>query len=467
MRRGSPFRVAPGSCIEIEAPERRGAGEEDERMSVDDVTAQRTGDAGELTRAQWRTIVLASLGGALEFYDFIVYGIFAPSIAAAFFPGADARVSLILSFSVFAGGYLARPFGGMLLGALGDRFGRRGVFLFSLTAISASTVAMGLLPGYASWGFAATALMVALRLLQGLCLGGELPCAIVYVVETAPLRAGFACGILFFCVNSGVSLAALVSLGLNTLLTPDAAADFGWRIAFAIGGVTGLLSFWLRRRLSESAEFAAMRAVASRTPLRELLRFHPVEVLVGIGTSAATSVFNGMLFAYMPAYLVRVLHYDGKAAALAQNVGLAVTSIGLVGVAWLGDRLPRRILLGLGAGLLVLLSVPFFRALIDRSVDLVPLFVMAGLVAALINGTFAMVLADLFPTRVRFSGVAVAYNISQTLFGGTVPLLASVLVAATASPALIVMVFSAVTFVASLALGRYGGKIGRAREFAA
>ena len=112
-------------------------------MSVDHTAALRASVSGRMTGAQWRTIVLASLGGALEFYDFIIYGIFAPSIAAAFFPGADARVSLILSFSVFAGGYLARPFGGMLLGALGDRFGRRGVFLFSLTAISASTVAMG------------------------------------------------------------------------------------------------------------------------------------------------------------------------------------------------------------------------------------------------------------------------------------------------------------------------------------
>lgn len=440
-------------------------------MSVDHVTAQRAGDAGRLSGAQWRTIVLASLGRALEFYDFIIYGIFAPSIAAAFFPGTDARVSLILSFSVFAGGYLARPFGGMLLGALGDRFGRRGVFLFSLTAISASTVAMGLLPGYASWGFAATALMVALRLLQGLCLGGELPCAIVYVVETAPQRAGFACGILFFCVNSGVSLTALVSLGLNSLLTPGAAADVGWRIAFAIGGLTGLLSYALRRKLSESEEFAAMRAVASRTPLRELLRLYPREVLVGIGTSASTAVFNGMLFAYMPAYLVRALHYDIKTASLAQNVGLAVTSVGLVGVAWLGDRLPRRsLLLGLGAGLLVLLSVPFFQALIDRSVDAVALFVLAGLVASLINGTFAMVLADLFPTRVRFSGVAVSYNVSQTLFGGTVPLLAAVLVATTASPVspgVIVMVFSAITFIATLALGRYGGKMGRATRLAA
>ena len=184
-------------------------------------------------------------------------------------------------------------------------------------------------------------------------------------------------------------------------------------------------------------------------------------VLIGIGTSAATSVFNGMMFAYLPAYLVRVLAYTPAEASLAQNVGLATTSVGLVLVAWLGDRLPRRYLLGLGAALLVFLSYPFFLALADRSLGLVPLFLLAGLAAALINGTFAMVLADLFPTRVRFSGVAVSYNISQTLFGGTVPLIAATLVVDTgrsAAPALIVMVFAAITLAASFGLKRHGGQ---------
>ena len=433
------------------------------------VAVRRPGAASgaRLSGAQWRTIVLASLGGALEFYDFIIYGIFAPSIAAAFFPATDPRVGLVLTFSVFAGGYLARPFGGMLLGALGDRFGRRGVFIVSLAAISASTVAMGLLPGYAAWGFGATVLMVLLRLVQGLCLGGELPCSIVYAVETAPARGGFACGVLFFFVNSGVSLAALVSLAINALMTPEAAAATGWRIAFVIGGITGLASFAIRRRLHESPEFAALRGVASRTPLRDLLGGHAVPLLIGIGTSAATSVFNGMMFAYLPAYLVRVLHYTPAEASLAQNVGLATTSVALVLVAWLGDRLPRRYLLGLGAALLVLLAYPFFGALADRSLGLVPLFLLAGLTAALINGTFAMVLADLFPTRVRFSGVAVSYNISQTLFGGTVPLIAAALVAGTgqsAAPALVVVLFAAVTLLASFGLKRHGGRAAEAGD---
>ena len=424
-----------------------------------------TSGAGRLTGAQWRTIVLASLGGALEFYDFVVYGIFAPAIGAAFFPSRDPLVQQVAAFSVFAGGYLARPFGGLLLGALGDRYGRRGVFLFSLAAISASTVLMGLLPGSAQWGFAATVLMVALRLFQGLCLGGELPCSIVYVVETAPRRAGFACGVLFFCVNSGVSLAALVSLAINAALPGADAAAYGWRIAFVLGGATGLLSYLLRRTLHESEEFAAMRALASRTPLRELLRGFPVEVLVAIGTSAATSVFNGMLFAYMPAYLVKVLHRAPAAAAGAQNIGLLTTSLGLLGVAWIGDRCPRRYLLGFGAAALTLLAYPFFRAVADRTLDLGWLFFLAGLAAAFVNGSFAMIAADLFPTRVRFSGVAISYNLSQTVFGGTAPLVASTLVASSgspAAPAAVVALFSAVALAASLALGRYGGQIGAA-----
>ena len=433
-------------------------------MSARGVVAE-TGGTGRLSGAQWRTIVLASLGGALEFYDFIAYGIFAGAIGATFFPKSDPLAQQVAAFSIFAGGYLARPFGGLLLGALGDRFGRRGVFLFSLAAISASTVLMGLLPSYAEWGFAATALMVALRLLQGLCLGGELPCSIVYVVETAPKRAGFACGVLFFCVNSGVSLAALVSLAINATLSPADAASYGWRIAFVLGGATGLLSYLLRRKLRESEEFAAMRAVASRTPLRELLSGFPVEVMIGIGTSAATSVFNGMLFAYMPAYLVKVLDYPPTTAAAAQNIGLVTTSIGLLGVAWIGDRFPRRYLLGFGAAALTLLSYPFFGAVVGRTLDVGLLFFLAGLVAAFINGTFAMIAADLFPTRVRFSGVAVSYNLAQTIFGGTAPLIASTLVASTGwltSPAAVVALFSAVAFAASLALGRFGGRVGEA-----
>ena len=161
--------------------------------------------AATLSRSDWRLIMLASLGGALEFYDFVVYSQFAQYIGRNFFPNTDAMVSLIVSFSVFAVGYFARPLGGIFFSHIGDRIGRRRVLIITILAMSAATAGIGLLPTYAQWGITASVLLVLLRIIQGFCLGGELPGAIAYVVETAPRRSGFSVGIVFFCVNTGVA----------------------------------------------------------------------------------------------------------------------------------------------------------------------------------------------------------------------------------------------------------------------
>ena len=156
-----------------------------------------------ITRAGWKIVLLASLGGTLEFYDFVVFGVFARDIAEAIFPNTTPIVSLIASFGAFAAGYLARPIGGIVLSHFGDRYGRRTVFLLSLFVMSAATLGMGLVPSYASWGAWASVTMVALRLVQGFCIGGELPGALTYVVETAPRHAPFVCGLVFACVTLG------------------------------------------------------------------------------------------------------------------------------------------------------------------------------------------------------------------------------------------------------------------------
>ncbi len=167
------------------------------------ISATKPHSARSLTRLQWRVIALASLGGSLEYHDFIIYSIFARYIARQFFPTNDPFVSLILSFSVLALGFLARPLGGIVLSGLGDRFGRRPVFLASLFFTTAATILIGLLPSYQTWGLAAPLLLVTLRLVQGICLGGELPGALTYAVEAAPERSGLACGFIILCVNTG------------------------------------------------------------------------------------------------------------------------------------------------------------------------------------------------------------------------------------------------------------------------
>ena len=386
-----------------------------------------------IERKQWRVIILSSLGGALEFYDFVIYSMFAQYIGAAFFPASNPVNSLLLSFAVFAVGYLARPLGGVIFSHFGDRYGRRKVFIIAMLVMSLSTVSMGLLPTYASWGMTASVLMVCLRLLQGFCLGGELPGAITYVVETAPRTAGFAAGFIFFCVNSGVAVASLLSLAVHETLNEAQVTQYGWRIGFLVGGVLGFISFWLRLSLEETREFQLLKQGRARRPFIELIRSQPASIIVGISSMIATAAFNGLLFA-MPALLPRVMGYTPSEGIQAQNVCLGVLSFGLLSAAWLGDRMPRRWILATGALLLTVLSVPFFQAVSDRSFGLLWLFAGAGLVASLVNGPMSAVAADLFPTRIRFSGVAVSFNLAFSLFSGIAPLAATALIKATGSP---------------------------------
>jgi MHS family proline/betaine transporter-like MFS transporter len=414
-----------------------------------------------LTRAQWKTVILASLGGSLEFYDFIIYGVFAQYIAAAFFPATDRLVSLILVFSVFGVGYLARPVGGIILSHFGDKYGRRKVFIGSLLVISASTFAIGLLPGYAAWGVFAPLALVALRLIQGFCLGGELPGAITYAVEVAPQHAGFACSVVFCFANGGVILATLTNLMLTFWLPPPDMAAWGWRLGFFLGGAAGLFSFRLRRLLEESPEFLRLKQSASRRPLGDVLADYRMPLIFAISTSAVVGCFNGLLIAHMPAYLTRVLHYDARTVSFAQNLCLAIECVGMIAAGWLSDRVPRRRILRLGALLLLTGAYPFYAALGTESVNLLTLFATAGFAAAFANGTFASIMADLFPTRVRFSGVALAFNISFTVFSGMAPLVATSLIRTTGwngAPTLLMMACAALSLAASVALPKFEGQ---------
>ena len=415
-----------------------------------------------ITPAGWRIVLLASLGGTLEFYDFVIFGVFARDIAQAVFPASDPIVSLILSFATFAVGYLARPIGGIVLAHYGDRHGRRAVFLWSVFIMSGATLGMGLVPTYAQWGVAASLLMVTLRLIQGFCLGGELPGALTYVVETAPRIAPFVCGVVFACVTMGVAVATGVSLSVRTFMDPALVPVYGWRIAFILGGLGGVLSFVLRRSLEESPEFERMRSLAARQPFRELLKTNRAHVLIGCALLAGTGCFNGLFFSHLPAYLSGVLQYDPRQAVLSQTIGVIASSIGILATGWLGDRIPPRYLLRAGVGLLLVFAFPFYAALESRAINLTLICTLAGLAAGLTNGSFAVLLTDLFPTRVRFTGVALVFNVSFTLFSGTAPLVATSLIGETGratSPAYMMMFSAALALIGSLWVDRLGGNV--------
>ena len=423
-------------------------------------------DIRHISAAGWRIVLLASLGGALEFYDFVIFGIFAKDIADAIFPNPTPIISLMVSFAAFAAGYLARPVGGIVLSHYGDRHGRRLVFLISLFVMSGATLGMGLVPAFAVWGIASSVLMVTLRLVQGFCLGGQLPGALTYVVETEPRHAPFVCGVVFSCVTMGVAVATLVSLAVRTWLPPDMVPLVGWRIAFILGGLGGLLSFVLQRTLEESPEFVRMKQLASRQPFREVLSSHRVPVLLGVTVIAATGGFNGLFFAHMAAYLSSVLHYDPRQAVVAQTIGVVVHAAGIMAIGRLADHVAPRMLLRVGSLALVVLAFPFYGALAGRGMNLTILLVLAAVCASLVNGAFACLLTDLFPTRIRFSGVALSFNLGFTIFSGTTPLVATSLIQGTGTntaPALVMVACGLLTLAGSFGLSRHGGHVlGRA-----
>jgi MHS family proline/betaine transporter-like MFS transporter len=430
------------------------------RQTLVDTTS--TQQPQRVSTATWRIVLLASLGGTLEFYDFVIFGIFAKDIADAIFPNPTPLISLMVSFAAFAAGYLARPLGGIVLSHFGDRYGRRRVFLASIFVMSGATFGLGLVPSFATWGPAASVLMVVLRLIQGFCLGGELPGALTYVVETAPRRAPFVCGVVFSCVTLGVAAASGVSLAVRTWLPSALVATLGWRIAFLLGGLGGLLSFALRRSLEESPEFTRMKQLASRQPFREVLQTHLRPVMVGIFVVAATAGFNGLFFAHIAAYASGVLGYNPRQAVVSQTIGVVVHALSILAVGRLADQVRPRVLLRVGSLALLALAFPFYSAMADRSMNPTLLMMLAGACASLVNGTFAVLLTDLFPTRVRFSGVALVFNVAFTIFSGTAPLVATSLIRSTGfstAPAFVMVACGLLTLLGSLGLSRDCGYV--------
>lgn len=424
------------------------------------VTEFRTGES----KRSWKTVILASLGGSLEMYDFIIYGVFAAEISRQFFPGTDPLVSLIGAFGVFAIGYASRPLGGIILSSLGDRYGRRVVLLISVFAMSVSTVAVSLTPGYATIGIAAPILLVVFRFSQGFFLAGELPCAITYVVEEVPERGGFVTGIVIFCAISGILMATLVNLGIHSALPPAAVDAYGWRIAFGLGGFIGFASYWVRASLEESQEFQKMRSHASKRPFRQLLASHPIQIAVAVGVASIVNGSNSLLFVVLPSYFARVLHYDADSLSIAQNAGIASMAVSLFLFARLSDSVPSHLIHRAGACLMLLGSFPLYEALISHHISLLAGFVLMGIAGGFVSGTYGFLLADLFPTQIRFSGVALSLNLATALFTGMTPLIVTQLLRMTGSltaPAMYAAAVAAIAIFAGIFIKRYSGNISR------
>jgi MFS family permease len=375
----------------------------------------------QLSRNQWKIISLSSLGGALEFYDFIIFAIFAPNIGEAFFPADNSFTATLNAFAAFAIGYLARPIGGILFSHFGDRYSRKSVFIISMSIMASATFLMALTPSYHSWGITATYIFMILRLCQGMAIGGEIPGAITFVKEHVNTHPGFACGIVFLFINAGIFLADLAYGILNKVTT----ANHAWRIAFFIGGILAILSYFLRRTLHESQEFeqATQRYAV---PLLALIRQQSRNVFLGFLIVACQATLISLLYLYVASYM-KLHHYSPEQTAWISGVNLAIFSLGCAFWGWVSDHIGAAKVMTFGIGLSIPLTFWFYHAiLIHQNVMLA--YALLSCTCSMYTGSFSAYLANLFPVNVRFTGVAFTYNLGFAIFGGLTPFLASYLI---------------------------------------
>lgn len=380
-----------------------------------------------LNARDYKTLSLSALGGTLEFYDFVIYVFFATVLGALFFPvDMPEWLRQLQTFGIFAAGYLARPVGGIVIAHFGDILGRKRMFTLSIFLMAAPTLVIGLLPTYDSIGVAAPLLLLAMRVLQGAAIGGEMPGAWVFVAEHVPARRyGFGVGTLTSGITGGILLGSLVAVAINTHYAPAEVNDFAWRIPFILGGVFGLVSVYLRRFLHETPvfqELADRRSVARELPIKTILREHRAAIVfVGLLTWVLSAAIVVVVL-YTPTYLQKVHHVPAALALKASALATLTLTIGCIVVGWATDRIGTRAVMFIGWGGLLVTSYLFYTGLPGTPSSLVWHYGLVGFFVGTI-ATVPIAGVRAFPAPVRFSGLSFAYNMSYAIFGGLTPVI--------------------------------------------
>ena len=376
------------------------------------------------TQPLWKTTAISALGGIFEFYDFVIFAIFAPQIGAAFFPTETAPSTATLkTFAIFAVGYFARPFGGILWAHIADRRGRAFVFSHTVLGMATTTLLIGLLPGYATLGFAAPVLLVVLRLVQGMALGGEIPASLCWLSEHAgPRRTGLVTAILLAGVNSGLLLGQTVALIIETVFGSEHAMTWAWRLAFVFGSCIGVFAYFMRRHVHETDAFTSLRnsGKIDLFPLRTLLRNSPRAVIAGFLMCSVHAWIVAALYLALPTFLVNNCGMTQSHADATALISSAIASVIYVISGWLADRYGAKKLCALAASIVAILALPAYGSVMD--VGVAPLIAL-GAVGGIFIGAYLGLLPQLFSPSIRVSGIAVSYDGASAIVGGTGPFL--------------------------------------------
>ena len=365
-----------------------------------------------------KLIVATSIGNALEWYDITIYGYFAVYVSKAFFPNDDQTTSLLLTFGTFGLAYLARPIGGVVLGAYADRHGRKASLLISIVLMTIGTFTVAVMPSFASIGILAPIAVLAARLVQGFSAGGEFGSSTAFLVEHRPEQRGFIASWQFASQGLSNLLASAFGVVLTGWMAPADLNSWGWRIPFLFGVLIGPIGIYIRNHLED----ATAPPAAQSSPVREVFLYQKSRVLLGIGALAISTAVNYLII-YMPTYVVKTFN-------LQPVVGYTATFVGGIMVTFLtpiagliSDRIGRTRHM-IAANILLLLSIfPMFLLITKNPVPAVIVFVVFVLstLKALYYGPLAALMSELLPPATRATGLGLGYNIGVTLFGGMGP----------------------------------------------
>ncbi len=392
------------------------------------------GEAPDRARTLRRAITASAMGNMTEWFDYGVYAYATAYITKQFFPGATAATLL-----VFAVSFVFRPLGGLVLGPLGDKLGRKAVLAMTILMMSAATVCVGLLPGKASIGFWAPLLLVVLRIVQGFSAGGEYGGAATFMAEYSPdRRRGFLGSFLEFGTLAGFTLGAVSVLVIELILSDSAMASWGWRIPFFFALPLGLVGLYLRSKLQDTPVFTELQEEdSSETSLwqefKHLLADYRRPLLALGALVVALNVCNYTLLAFMPTYLEDTLGMTSSSTLVVIIVGQLAMMVVIPFSGRLSDRVGRKPMWWASLGGLFVLAVPMYL-LMGQSFGLAVLgFAVLGLLYVIQLSTISATFPAMFPTHVRYAGFAIAYNISTAVFGGTAPYVNEKLIGVTGS----------------------------------
>jgi MHS family proline/betaine transporter-like MFS transporter len=407
-----------------------------------------------------RAVVATTIGNTLEWFDFVMFGFMAPTMAKVFFPAADENTALLLAFATFGVPFLVRPLGAVFLGAYADRKGRRAALSLTIALMTFGTTLLAVTPDYRAIGTFAPILVVFARILQGLSAGGEFGSATAFLAEQDASRRGFFASWQFASQGATTVLATAFGVGLTSLLTSEQLESWGWRIPFACGALLGPVAYYIRTQLSETAEF---QAIKTRTrPLHTVVtrQLRELALCAGLAIAATVSAYT-MLF--MPTFATRQLGVPASDAFAASLLGGVLQLLIVPVIGALSDRYGRTRFTFISAMGILVCAYPLFAHLIENPVlqTLILVQTIISLLVAVYLGALGGLICDLFPPQTRTSGVSIGNAIAVTIFGGFAPIINSSLIAVTgnnAAPSFYLALGAALSLLAHLGLRSRNGR---------